>query len=328
MRAMICRSLQEEGRLELGELPVPTLSDDGVRIKVAAAGLNFADRLMMSGRYQEKIAPPFVPGMEVAGTVLEIGAAVSGLRPGDRVLAVLSQGGYAEQAVAAIQDVIAIPDRLDFASAAAFPIAYGTSHHALTARAKLQKGEVLLVHGAAGGVGLTAVEIGHALGAKVIATAGSAEKLAVAADRGASHLINYRHQDVVAEVRAITGGRGADVVYDPVGGAIFHSSLRCMAMDGRLLVIGFASGEVPQIPANILLVKNLTVIGYYWGGYRRSHAPELRAGLTELLGWYESDRIRPLLSAEFPLEEANDALDLLKRRGATGKIVLWCDQNR
>jgi NADPH2:quinone reductase len=184
---------------------------------------------------------------------------------------------------------------------------------------------VLLVHGAAGGVGLTAVEIGHALGSIVIATAGSAEKLAVAAARGAAHLINYRNQDVATEVKALTGGRGADVVYDPVGGAIFDSSLRCTAMDGRLLVIGFASGEVPQIPANILLVKNLTVIGYYWGGYRRSRPEELRSGLTELLGWYEMGRIRPLVSAEFPLEEANEALDLLKRRGATGKIVVRMD---
>jgi NADPH2:quinone reductase len=325
MRAMICRTLQEHGRLELAEFPTPALTEDGVRIKVAAAGLNFSDGLMMSGRYQEKFAPPFVPGMEIAGSVIEVGPAVTGLRPGDRVMAVLSHGGFAEQAVAAAQNVISIPDALDFASAAAFPVAYGTSHHALTARAQLKRGEVLLVHGAAGGVGLTAVEIGHALGSIVIATAGSAEKLAVAAARGAAHLINYRNQDVATEVKALTGGRGADVVYDPVGGAIFDSSLRCTAMDGRLLVIGFASGEVPQIPANILLVKNLTVIGYYWGGYRRSRPEELRSGLTELLGWYEMGRIRPLVSAEFPLEEANEALDLLKRRGATGKIVVRMD---
>lgn len=322
MRAMICHALEEQARLELRELPPPALSADGVRIEVASAGLNFADGLMLAGRYQEKVEPPFAPGMEVAGRVTEIGPDVTQIAVGDRVMAVVGHGGFAEQKVAAEIDVLPIPDSMSFDEAAAFPVAYGTSHHALTARARLTSGEVLLVHGAAGGVGLTAVEIGHALGAEVIATAGGPEKLAVAAGRGADHLIDYRHEDVKQRVREITGGRGADVVYDPVGGAIFDISLRCTAMDGRLLSIGFACGEVPQIPANILLVKNLTVIGYYWGAYRRAQPEALRQGLIDMFGWFEQGRIKPLISARFPLEQANEALDLLRRRGATGKIIL------
>jgi NADPH2:quinone reductase len=322
MKAMICRALDEQARLELQDVPPPDLEPGGVRIAVAAAGINFADTLMLAGRYQEKQQPPFAPGMEVAGRVVEVGAEGTGLKPGDRVMAALGAGGYAEQVVAAACDVTPIPDEMDFVTAAGFPVAYGTSYHALTARAGLRAGEVLLVHGAAGGVGLTAVEIGHALGATVIATAGSAEKLAVAKAHGADHLINYREEDVKAKVRAFTSGRGADVVYDPVGGAVFDTSLRCTAPEGRLLVIGFASGEVPQIPANLLLVKNLSVIGYYWGAYRRRQAVDLQTGFQELLGWYRDGRIKPTVSATFPLEGANDALDLLRRRGSTGKVVL------
>ena len=322
MKAMICRALDEQARLELQEIPPPDLDGGGVRIEVAAAGINFADTLVLAGRYQERLPPPFAPGMEVAGRVIEVSPDVAGFKPGDRVMASVGAGGYAEQVVAASHDVTPIPDAMDFVTAAGFPVAYGTSHHSLTARAGLKAGEVLLVHGAAGGVGLTAVEIGRALGATVIATAGSAEKLEVAKVHGADHLINYREEDVKQRVRAFTAGRGADVVYDPVGGSVFEASLRCTAVDGRLLVIGFASGEVPQIPANLLLVKNLTVIGYYWGAYRRTRCEELQAGFRELLSWYGEGRIKPKISATFPLEGANEALDLLRRRGSTGKVVL------
>jgi NADPH2:quinone reductase len=328
MKAMICRELSEQARLELQDVPPPDLEPGTVRVAVAAAGLNFADTLVLAGRYQERQQPPFAPGLEVAGRIAEIGVGVTGLKLGDRVMAAVAVGGYAEQAIAAAADIFPIPDEMDFVTAAGFPIAYGTSYHALTARAGLKAGEALLVHGAAGGVGLTAVEIGHALGAVVIATAGSAEKLAVARAHGADHLINYRDEDVKAQVRAFTAGRGADVVYDPVGGeALFETSIRATAPGGRLLVIGFASGEIPQIPANLLLVKNLTVIGYNWGAYRRSHAADMRAGFTELLGWYREGRIKPKISATFPLEGANEGLDLLRRRGSTGKVVLTIDQN-
>jgi NADPH2:quinone reductase len=327
MRAMICRSFDEHGRLELQHLPEPALEPGAVRIRVAAAGLNFADTLLMVGRYQEQVEPPFAPGLEVAGRVVECAAGVTSLHAGMRVMAVLPAGGFAEQVVAPAIDVIPIPDSMGFDVAAGFPVAYGTSHHSLTVRAGLRAGEVLLVHGAAGGVGLTAVEIGHALGATVIATAGTAEKLAVAKEYGAAFGINYRDEDVKRRVRDLTGGHGADVVYDPVGGPVFEASLRCTAMDGRLLVIGFASGEVPQIPANILLVKNLTVIGYYWGAYRRTRPQQLQDGFNELMRWFGEGRIRPQISARFPLEQANEALDLLRRRGSTGKIVLEVDQN-
>jgi NADPH2:quinone reductase len=322
MRAMICRTHDEQGRLELQHLPEPELGPGSVRLKIAAAGLNFADTLLIAGRYQERVEPPFAPGMEVAGTVVARAPDVTSLEIGARVMAVLPSGGFAEQVVAKIADVIPIPAEMGFDLAAGFPIAYGTSHHALTQRAALRAGEVLLVHGAAGGVGLTAVEIGNALGATVIATAGSAEKLAVAKDYGAAFGINYRDEDVKQRVRDLTGGRGADVVYDPVGGTLFEASLRCTAIDGRLLVIGFASGEVPQIPANILLVKNLTVIGYYWAAYRRTRPQQLQDGLRDLMQWFKDGRIRPQISARFPLEQANEALDLLRRRGSTGKIVL------
>lgn len=323
MKAMICRELGELVRLDLQDVPPPGLEPGGVRIDVAAAGLNFADTLVLAGRYQERQQPPFAPGLEVAGRVAEIGTGVEGLKPGDRVMAAVNAGGYAQQVVADAADVIRIPDEMDFVTAAGFPIAYGTSYHALTARVGLTSGEVLLVHGAAGGVGLTAVEIGHALGATVIATAGSTEKLDVARAHGADHLINYREEDVKAQVRGFTGGRGVDVVYDPVGGeALFETSIRSTALGGRMLVIGFASGEIPQIPANLLLVKNLTVIGYNWGAYRRSHPADLRAGFKELLDWYRDGRIKPKISATFPLEAANEGLDLLRRRGSTGKVVL------
>jgi NADPH2:quinone reductase len=324
---MICQKVGEQARLVLREVPEPAMASDQVRIGVAAAGVNFADGLMLAGRYQERLEPPFAPGLEVAGRVLEVGAAVSGPAPGDRVLAVLGSGGFAEQAVAPATDVIPIPDGMSFAVAAGFPVVYGTSHHALTARAHLQAGDVLLVHGAAGGVGLTAVEIGSALGAVVIATAGGAEKLAVASAHGALHVIDSRSEDIKQRVRDITGGRGADVVYDPVGGAVFDASLRCTAMDGRLLVIGFAGGTVTEIPANILLVKNLTVIGYYWGAYRRSHWAVLRQGLIDLIGWQQQGRITPLIVGGFALEQANEALALLRERKAAGKIVLTVDQN-
>jgi NADPH2:quinone reductase len=327
MKAMICRSHDEHARLELQEISAPDLDADGVRIAVAAVGINFADTLMLAGRYQEHQKPPFAPGLEVAGRVIEAAPGVVGLKPGDRVMAAVGAGGYAEQVVASAHDVTAIPDSMDFVTAAGFPIAYGTSHHSLTGRAGLKAGEVLLVHGAAGGVGLTAVEIGHALGAEVIATAGGPEKLAVAKAHGADHLIDYRHEDIKLRVRALTDGRGVDVVYDPVGGAVFEQSLRCTAEGGRLIVIGFACGEVPQIPANLLLVKNLTVIGYYWGAYRHTRPDELQQGLRDLLVWYEEGRIKPAISATFPLEGANEALDLLRRRGSTGKVVLSVNQN-
>jgi len=322
MRAVVCHALGDETGLVIEEIAPPSLPENGVRIAVKAAGVNFADGLLIAGKYQQKQTPPFTPGFEIAGEVIEVAPGVTTCKPGDRVMANLDCGGFAEQAVADASDVYVIPDSMGWADAAAFPVVWGTSHHGLIHKARLKAGETLLVHGAAGGVGLTAVEIGKALGATVIATAGGADKLAVCAEHGADHGIDYKAEDVRERVKALTQGRGADVVYDPVGGPIFDASLRCTAPDGRILVIGFASGTVPQIPANHLLVKNITVIGYWWGAYRKLDPVGLRASYEELLRWFDQGKITPHVSQQLPLADAAKAIGLLKGRGATGKLVL------
>jgi NADPH2:quinone reductase len=322
MRAVLCPTLGDETGLIFTDIAPPNLTNGGVRIKVFAAGVNFADSLLIAGKYQEKQNPPFIPGFEVAGEVVEIAADVNGLHLGDRVMAVLDAGGFAEQVVARAEDVHLLPPSMDWVTAAAFPIVYGTSHHSLTAKARLRPGETLLVHGAAGGVGLSAVEIGHALGATVIATAGGAERVAVALNHGARFGIDYRSEDIRERVKALSGGRGADVVYDPVGGTAFEASLRCTAPTGRILVIGFASGNVPQIPANILLVKNISAIGYHWGAFRRLDPAGIRRSFQELFVWYSEGKLKPSVSQTFPLEAAGHAISLLKSRTVTGKLVL------
>lgn len=319
MHAVVCPEFG--AALELRELlPLP-LAAYQVRIRVAAAGVNFADSLFIQGKYQEKVAQPLVPGMELAGTVVEVGADVTELAVGDRVMANITGGGFASEAVADWTDVHKIPDAMDFVTAAAFPVAYGTSHLGLL-KAGLRPGEVLVVHGAAGGVGLTAVEIGAAMGATVIATAGGTDKVQIALDHGAHHGIDYKVEDVRARVKDLTGGRGADVVYDPVGGEIFDASLRSIAPDGRILVIGFASGTVPQIPANHLLVKNVTVIGYWWGAYRKLNPLLVRQSMNEALDMWAQGKLHPHVSQTLPLAQAAEALALLKSRAVSGKLVL------
>lgn len=322
MRAMLCRRHGGPEALSLAELPEPETGACGVRIRVHAAGVNFADLLMVGGTYQERPPLPFVPGLEVAGVIDAVGVGAGELRCGQRVLAVLDRGGFAEKALARADDVVPLPDGLDDVAAAGFAIAYGTAHGALRWRADLHAGETLLVHGAAGGVGLTTVEVGKAMGARVIATARGAERLAVARARGADHVIDSDGPDLKGQVRELTGGRGADVVVDPVGGALFDTSLRCVAWEGRIVVVGFASGTVPQIPANVLLVKNVSVHGFYWGGYRRHDPERWRDGLTELLGWHRDGRLHPLVSDTLPLAETEEALRRLAGRRATGKLVV------
>jgi len=322
MRAVLCKHFCTPADLTVEDVPMPELTDGSVRIAVRAAGVNFADTLIIAGKYQVKAPPPFSPGFEIAGEVLECGAGVSRVKPGDRVMAVIEYGGFAEQVVAPETEVHVLPDTVDDQVGAGFPVAYGTSHLGLKLRARLRAGETLLVHGAAGGVGLTAVEIGKRLGATVIATAGGAEKLQIAADAGADHLIDSRTGDVRETVKALTDGRGADVVYDPVGGALFDASLRCTAPGGRILLVGFASGDVPQIPANILMVKNIDAIGFYWGAHR-VFAPELMtASFEELLTWLGEGSLKPHVSGTYPLDEAPKALQDLKARRTTGKVVL------
>jgi NADPH:quinone reductase len=324
MKAVLCEKLGDPGVLKIAQVDRPVPKRGEVLVRVAAAGLNFADSLIVRGKYQVRPPLPFSPGLECAGIVEEIGSGVSACGPGDRVLAILDYGGFAEYALARAPDVFPIPEGVELATAAAIPVAYGTSHHALTAKARLRSGEVLLVHGAAGGVGLTAVQIGKRLGASVIATAGGAEKLEIARRNGADHLVDYRQEDIRDRVKAITGGRGADVVYDPVGGDVFADSLRCTAPDGRILIIGFASGDVSQIPANIIMVKNITCIGYHWGAYRQIDPTGLRASFDELLGWISEGSLRPHISFTVGLEDFRQAFEALIQRRSTGKIVITC----
>lgn len=322
MRAVVCREWGGPEKLAVEHVPSPALRDGAVRIQVQAAGVNFADLLLIAGQYQEKPAFPFRPGAEAAGVVTEVGSGVNNLKTGDRVMALTGLGAFAEEAVVDAHRVLPMPAEMEFPAAAAFPVAYGTSHGALEWRAHLQAGEWLLVTGAAGGVGLTAVEIGKAMGARVIACAGSAEKLAIAQQHGADHLIDYSREDIRERVKAITGGRGADVIYDPVGGDAFDTSLRSIAWGGRIIIIGFAAGRVSQIPANIVLVKNIDVIGFYWGSYQ-AHKPDLlRSSFTQLFRWFQEGKLRPHVSHRLPLEQAAEALSLLQQRRSTGKVVL------
>ncbi len=322
MRAVLCTKWGGPADLTIGEAPDPAPGPGQVLIGVAAAGLNFADTLLIAGKYQEKPPFPFIPGLEAAGEVLAVGDGVTRCRPGDRVLAMLGGGAFADQVVAAETDVVAIPEAMPFTTAAAFPVTYGTAHGALVWRAGLRPGEVLLVHGAAGGVGLATVEVGKVLGATVLAAAGGAEKLALAASHGADHRIDSRAEDLRVRVKELTQGRGADVVVDPVGADAFDASLRCIAWGGRIVVIGFAGGRVPQIPANILLVKNVAAIGFYWGSYRRHDPARLRDQFDDLLRWYGEGRLKPHVCQVFPLEEVAAAMNMMLGRKSTGKVVL------
>jgi NADPH2:quinone reductase len=322
MRAVLCKEWAGPEKLVVEEVPSAPIKDGAVRIAVHAVGINFADLLLISGQYQEKPPFPFTPGMEVAGTVMEVGTGVSSLRVGDRTMALTGTGAYADEVVVNANRVYEIPDAMDYVTAAGFPVTYGTSYGAFEWRAHLQAGEWLLVFGASGGVGLTAIEIGKAIGAKVIACANGPQKLAIAQEHGADHLIDYSKEDIRERVKAITGGRGADVVYDPVGGDAFDASLRCIAWGGRLIVIGFASGRIPQAPANILLVKNIDVIGFYWGSYQARKPQLLRDSYTKLFQWYKEGKLKPHTSAQMDLKDVTAAMELLQQRKSTGKVVL------
>lgn len=310
---------QHHAPLTLGEVPRPVPAAGEVLIEVACCGLNFADTLLVKGTYQEKPVLPFTPGLELAGTVVEVGAGVTRYTKGQRVAAYSGQGGLAEFAAVPEALCVAIPDMMPFQDAAAFLIAYGTSHLALADKARLQRGERLLVLGASGGVGLTAVELGKLMGAEVIACARGAEKLAICARLGADHLINSDGEDIRARVKALGG---ADVLYDPIGGAQFDAAFRACNPGARLLPLGFASGDIPQIPANILLVKNMSVLGLYIGGYAKLKPEALGESFAILMGWYEAGKIRPHVSNVLPLAQADAGLDLLRRREATGKVVI------
>ena len=321
MRAVICRAWGEVDDLRVEEIAVPTPGPDDVLIAVKATAVNYADALMTAGRYQTKPDLPFSPGLETAGIVAACGARVTKLKPGDRVMAILAYGGLAEMAVAPASETFAIPSRMSFEEAGAFPVAYISSHVAIRWQGRLEPGETVLVLGAAGGVGLTAVEIGKAMGARVIAAASTAEKLAVARERGADDLVNYSTEKLTERVMALTDGKGADVCFDPVGGDLFDAALSALGWGGRILVVGFVGG-VQQIPANRLLVKNRSAMGTSLR-YFRWHAPEkLRASVDELLRWYEEGKLKPCISHRLPLEKSVEAIRLLTDRRAYGKVVV------
>lgn len=325
MKAIVCRELTGIRGLTLEDVPTPTPAAGQVCIRVHACGVNFADSLITRGQYQVQPQPPFSPGFEVAGEIVEVGEGVSGFTVGDRVIAITPQGGYAEQVAVNVNRCVAMPVEMPYAHGAAFPVVFGTSHIALWHRARLRTGETLVVHGASGGVGLTAVAIGKQLGATVIATANSLEKLEVALQYGADYGIDTRHEDVRARIKALTGGRGADVIYDPVGGDLFTASLRSVAFEGRILVIGFAGGTVPQIPANHLLVKNVDVIGLNWPAYAELNPKVMTESFQILLQWYLAGAIQPHISATYPLEQAVEALHQVVTRKSTGKVVITVD---
>ena len=301
------------------DIPAKAPEQGQASISIAACGLNFADLLMQDGTYQERPPLPFVPGMEIAGTVIALGPDTAGPAPGTRVAVVAGWGGLAEMGCFPVSRMVALPAAMPFTDAAAFQIAYGTSHLALHHRARLQPGETLLVFGAAGGVGLTAVELGKKMGARVIACARGDNRLAVAKAAGADSVIDSESPDLKHQLKALGG---VDVVYDPVGGPGFDMALRATKPEGRLLTIGFASGHVPQIAANLLLVKNLTVMGLYFGGYLGFAPAVVATSLATLFGWYEDGTLKPHISHVLPFDRLQDGLDLLRNRKATGKVVI------
>ena len=338
MRALVCHAYGPIDNLKVEDIPQPVPKAGEVLVKVRAAGVSFAAMLGVQGKHQNKPALPYVPGNELAGHVVALGEGVTNVSVGDRIATGVSQGAFAEYATAAAANLVPIPEIMPYAEATNFPTLYPTAYGALKWKANLQPGEVLLVHGAGGGSGLTAIEVGKAMGAIVIASAGGADKLKAAGEAGADHLIDYRSEDLRTKVLEITGGRGADVIYDPVGGSAFDASLRCVAPEGRIIPMGFASGTVPQIPANILLVKNVTVIGFYygyWNGWGGKGVPSpkeaealasrralVAAAQKELTHWFTEGKLKATVAATYDLADWVKAFRLIEERTVVGKAVL------
>jgi len=321
MRAMICRAWGAPDQLHLEEIEPPQPAADQVRIKISASCVNFADTIMIQGHYQTRPDFPFAPGLEACGEVLECGNAATRFKPGDRVMALLGYGGFAEQALAREADCFHVPDSMSDDIAASFLIGYVSSHVAIRWQGKLEAGETLLVLGASGGVGLTAVEIGKALGATVIAAASSTQKLEITRQHGADELINYKRDSLKARVAEITNGAGANVCYDPVGGDLFDEALSSLAWGGRILVIGFVGG-IPQIPANRLLVKHRSAMGSSLRFFREFRPELLRASVEELINWWQDGKLNPLITQKFPLEKVPAAMAELLERRAVGRVVI------
>ncbi|VUD52447.1 Quinone oxidoreductase 1 [Thalassocella blandensis] len=323
MKAIVCENYGALKELQYKDVDDPQVQDNDVLVQIKAAGINFPDALVVQGLYQDKPPLPFIPGVEFAGDVLALGQAVKGVSIGDRVVGIsASYGAYAEKIASPSSNIMPIPDDMSYNEAANLFCAYGTAHHALKQRAQLKKDETLLVLGAAGGTGLAAVQIGKIMGARVIAACSTSEKLAFAKSYGADELINYQEQDLKATLKQLTQGKGVDVVYDPVGGDAFNAATRCMARGGRLLVVGFASGTIPQFPVNLSLVKEYSVVGVFWGSFTR-HEPKVFAENTrELFSWYQQKKVHIITDSEYKLSEAAMALARIFDRNIKGKIVL------
>src|SRR5438309_6667740 len=322
VKAVLCKQYGPPETLVVEELPSPRAGPGEAAVSAKAASVNFPDVLIIQNKYQFKPPLPFSPGSELAGVVKEVGAGVSSVRPGDKVMAFTTYGAFAEEVKTDAARLLAIPEGMDFKSAAAFVLTYGTSDHALRDRGALRAGETLLVLGAAGGVGLAAIEIGKALGARVIACASSDEKLAVCREHGADASINYAREDLRERIKALTDGRGVDVVYDAVGGAYSEPAFRSLTWRGRLLVVGFAAGEIPKLPLNLALLKGASVVGVFWGDFARREPKAFAESVRQLARWYGEGRLRPHVSQTLPLERAAEAIQLLASRKAKGKIVL------
>ncbi|KEF31493.1 Putative Zn-dependent oxidoreductase [Marinobacter nitratireducens] len=322
MKAILCKEYGPAEKLVIDEIASPEVKGRGVKVRVKAAGLNFPDTLIIENKYQFKPPLPFSPGGEMAGEVVEVGEKVTRFKPGDRVAGLTGYGSFAEEVVVAEDNLLPVPDGMSDEKAAAFTMVYGTSYHALKQRANIQPGETLLVLGASGGVGLATVELGKAMGAKVIAAASSAEKLEVAKAAGADEVINYSEESLKEAAKKLTKGKGVDVIYDPVGGDFTEQALRAMGWNGRHLIVGFAAGDIPKVPANLTLLKGCSVVGVFWGDFTRRE-PEVNAqNMIELMQLFAEGKIDPKISQVFEFDEYVEALGALTGRTATGKVVL------
>lgn len=322
MKAVLCKEWGLPETLVVEDVPSPVAGPGEVLVEVHAAGVNFPDTLIIQKKYQYQPDLPFSPGGEVAGVVKAVGEGVSAWKPGDRVLASSTWGGYAQEIVVKAERAMPIPEGMDFVTASAYVLAYGTSLHALKDRAKLAAGETLLVLGAAGGVGISAIEIAKAMGARVIACASSEDKLALCRERGADETINYATEDLRERIKALTGGKGPDVIYDPVGGPYTEPAFRSIAWEGRHLVVGFAAGEIPKLPLNLTLLKSASVVGVFWGAFLQRDPAVTRQHLRDLFELYTSGKVKPPITKTYKLEEAAQALRDVMERRVKGKVAI------
>lgn len=320
VKAVVCHSMAE--KLQLGEMPSRPLAAGQVRIKTRACGINFPDLLMTTGRYHVKPEPPFTPGFEASGVLSEMAPDVKGWKVGDKVMVRVWYGCYSEEVVVDAESLLPLPEGFSFEEGATFVLATSTAINAVMQRGQLQQGEFLLVHGSAGGVGLVAVEVGKLLGATVIATASSEEKLAIVKSRGADHLINYAKEDFKEAVNRITAGHGADVIFDPVGGEVFQQSLKCVAWGGRILIVGFAGGEIPQVKMNLPLLRCCSLVGVRALEHLKRSPEQGRAYVKQMMEWAEQGKLRPYISHSFSIERFQEAMDIVSGRKAIGRVVL------